>query len=89
MLKKNQPHNILKSFTANKELRLSCDFILESRVCGLQTFDPRGKETGNSKVAFLKTVRVALFLSHWSQDFYKHKLGLSPAFGACKYPRKL
>lgn len=52
------------SFRANEELRLSCDFILEKKVSQLQTFDPHGKETGNSKVTSLKTLRVALFLSH-------------------------
>lgn len=62
MLKKN--HTTFLSFRANEELRLSCDFILEKKVSQLQTFDPHGKETGNSKVTSLKTLRVALFLSH-------------------------
>lgn len=52
------------SFRANEELRLSCDFILEKKVSQLQAFDPHGKETGNSKVTSLKTLRVVLFLSH-------------------------
>lgn len=49
------------SFRATEELRLSCDFILEKKVSQLQTFDPHGKETGNSKVTSLKTLGLPCF----------------------------